>query len=99
MTFFFLVSLTFAQQDTFWWACPDSSGVAPTHVSSPACSGTQCVGIRGETLSAEIQFTPRFNHNDMAVRVFAYILNVRVELPGEPPYDNVSEIYSKIEKL
>jgi hypothetical protein len=89
LVLFFLANSALAQSDTFWWACPDSAGVAPTHVSSPACSGTQCNGVRGETLSAEIQFTPRMNHNDLAVRVFAYILNVRVELPGEPPYDNV----------
>lgn len=90
LTLFFLASSALAQQDTFWWACPDSTGVAPTHVSSPACSGTQCNGVRGETLSAEIQFTPHSNHNDLTVRVWATILGVQVLLPGEYPHDNVS---------
>lgn len=88
---FFLASTAVAL-DNFWWACDDSNGVAPTQVSSPACSGTHCNGVRGETLTADIQFTPRQNHNDLLVRVFAYVLNVRVELPGEPPYDNVRNV-------
>ena len=88
LAFLLLINFTYAQTN-FWWPCNDSSGVAPTQVTSPACSGTQCNGVRGESLTADIVFTPRQNHNDLRVRVVAFILGLAVELPGEYPFDNV----------
>jgi hypothetical protein len=77
-------------QETFWSSCPNSNGVAPDLVESDACSGTLCQGQRGEILTAEVTFTPRQNHNNLEVRVFATILGITIQLPAEPPHDNVS---------
>jgi hypothetical protein len=73
----------------FWTPCSDSIGVLPDLVESPSCSNTQCEGVRGGRLVADIFFTPRNDHNDLRVDVWAYILGLRVMLPSEPPHDNV----------
>ena len=77
-------------QETFWSACENSNGVAPDFVESDACSGTLCQGQRGTVLTAEVTFTPRQNHNNLEVRVYATILGITILLPSEPPHDNVS---------
>ncbi|XP_070503838.1 NPC intracellular cholesterol transporter 2-like [Chironomus tepperi] len=82
-----IASLTYGQE-TFWSACPNSNGVAPDLVESDACSGTLCQGQRGTVLTADVTFTPRQNHNNLEVRVFATILGITVLLPSEPPHDN-----------
>lgn len=84
----FLFALTNGQE-TFWSACPNSNGVPPDFVESDACSGTLCQGQRGSVLRAEVTFTPRQNHNNLEVRVYAIILGVTILLPSEPPHDNV----------
>ncbi|KAL7021246.1 hypothetical protein ACKWTF_011810 [Chironomus riparius] len=79
-------------QETFWSACQNSNGVAPDLVESDACSGTLCQGQRGTVLRAEVTFTPRQNHNNLEVRVYATILGITVLLPSEPPHDNVRNL-------
>jgi len=85
-----LIFVLTSGQETFWSACPNSNGVAPDLVVSDACSGSLCQGQRGSVLRAEVTFTPRQNHNNLEVRVFATILGITVLLPSEPPHDNVS---------
>ncbi|KAG5667418.1 hypothetical protein PVAND_015399 [Polypedilum vanderplanki] len=73
---------------SFWSACENNAGVAPDDVVSPSCSGSICHGVRGERLIANVTFTPRANHNDLRVQVWATVLGIQIPLPGEPPHDN-----------
>jgi hypothetical protein len=84
-----LLFVTFTSA-SFWQACPNSQGVAPDDVRSPSCSGNSCQGVRGDRLVANITFTPRINHADLRVDVWAVIFGVQIPLPGEYPHDNVS---------
>lgn len=77
---------------SFWQACENTNGIAPDNVVSPSCSGTTCTGVRGQRLIANVTFTPRSNHNDLEVEVWATIFGVQVRLPGEYPHDNVSKV-------
>jgi hypothetical protein len=74
---------------SFWQACENTNAVAPDDVVSPSCSGSLCEGVRGQRLIANVTFTPRSNHNDLRVEVWATVLGIQIRLPGEYPHDNV----------
>jgi hypothetical protein len=81
--------LAFASANAFWSACTDRAGaIAPNRVESAACSGSLCTIARGEELVADGFFTFAAAHNELTVRVTAYILGVGVNLPQSPPHDS-----------
>jgi len=84
-----LFLLAVSSASAFWSECynhPDA--LAPTNVTSPACSGSLCTVVRGEVLTSDIYFVFTSAQNSLDVRVSVYIHGVLVNIPIEPPHNN-----------
>ncbi|XP_070508082.1 uncharacterized protein [Chironomus tepperi] len=84
-----LFLLAVSSASAFWSACLDRPGVlAPTSITSPACSGNLCTVVRGETLNSDVYFVFPAAYSRLDVRISVILYGVEVYIPLEDPYDN-----------
>lgn len=81
--------LAVSSASAFHSACTNlPNAIRPSDIQSSACSGSQCIVTRGETLIADATIAFTKTHSRLDVRVTAYILGIPVNLPQSPPDDN-----------
>ncbi|CAG9809078.1 unnamed protein product [Chironomus riparius] len=84
-----LFLLAVSSASAFWSACSDHPGVlAPTSITSPACTGSLCTVVRGEVLNSDVYFVFPTAHSRLDVRISVILYGVEVNIPLEAPYDD-----------
>ena len=75
-----LVAFAFfvASTNAFWTGCNIPGVIGPDRVESPFCSATSCSLTRGQTLLADVWFTPVRAHTHLMVAVTAFIAGIGV---------------------
>ncbi|XP_070508063.1 uncharacterized protein [Chironomus tepperi] len=81
------VLLAITGTQAFWAACPGI--LAPTNIVSDVCSGTSCTVRRGQTFTAQATITFTQAHARLDTRITVFLLGVGINVPQDPPHDNV----------
>jgi hypothetical protein len=81
------VLLAISGTQAFWSACPGILG--PTSVTSDVCSGSSCNVRLGQDFSGVAVFSFARSHATLTTRITIYIGGVGVDIPQDPPHDNV----------
>jgi hypothetical protein len=75
---FIAFALLVTGTQAFWTGCNLPGVLTPDSIVSPACSGDRCTVVRGETLFADVFFTPTAAHTELIATATAY----HMLLPG-----------------
>jgi len=81
------VLLAISGSHAFWTACPGV--MAPTSITSDVCSGSSCTVRIGQDFSAEATITFTQAHARLDTRITVFVLGVGVNIPQDPPHDNL----------
>ncbi|CAG9809070.1 unnamed protein product [Chironomus riparius] len=81
------VFLAISGTQAFWTACPGV--LAPTSITSDVCSGSSCNVQLGQQFSAEATITFTQAHARLDTRITVFVLGVGINIPQDPPLDNI----------
>ncbi|XP_070508062.1 uncharacterized protein [Chironomus tepperi] len=81
------VLLAISGTHAFWSACPGI--LAPTSVTSDVCSGSSCNVQLGQDFSGVATVSFARAHSALAIRITIYVGGVGIDIPQDPPNDNI----------